>query len=99
MGGLITRGRGVTEHLGVVEQDRDADSGLKLQLRSGDNCFLRTEQGDIDDLDPRSVSHVLAELRRDMKVRGDDASIGGGVADSERFTILERRLYAGVGTS
>lgn len=100
MGGVIviTRGRGVTGHLGVVE---DADSGLqlRLRLRSGDNGSLRTEQGDIDDLDPRSVSHVLAEPRRDMKVRGDDASVGGGVADSERLTILERRLYAGVGTS
>lgn len=96
MGGVITRGRGVTGRLGVVEQDRDLDSDLRLQLRSVDNC---SEQGDIDNFDPRSVLHVLVEPRRDMKVRGDDVSVGGGVADSERFTILERRSYAGVGIS
>lgn len=90
------RERGATDCLGVVEQDRDAHSGLRL--RSGDICFLRAEQGDIDSFDPRSV-HVLVEPHRDMKARGDDGSVGGGVADSERFTILERRLYAGVGTS
>lgn len=97
MGGVIMRGRGVTGRLGVVERDRHVDSDLRLQ--SGDDCFLCVEQGDIDDFDPRSVLHVLVEPRRDMKARGDDVSVGGGVADSERFTILERRLCAGVGTS
>lgn len=91
------RGRGVTGRLGVVERDRHADSGLRL--RSGDDCFFRTEQGDRDNFDPRSVLHVLVEPRGDIRVRGDDVSVGGGVADSERFTILERRLCAGVGTS
>lgn len=97
MGGVIARGRGVTGCLGVVERDRDAGSGLRLRLRSGDDCCLRTEQG--DSFDPRSVLHVLVDPRRDMKARGDDVSVGGGVADSERFTMLQRRLYAGVGTS
>jgi len=82
--------------LGVVERDRDGDCDVRL--RSGDG-FLRPEQGDMDDFDPRSVLHVLADPRRDAKARGDDAAGGGGVADSERLAMLERKLYAGVGNS
>jgi len=52
----------------------------------------------MDDFDLRSVLHVLADPRRDMKARGNVAA-GGGVADSERFAMLERRLYAGVENS
>lgn len=84
MGGVITR-RGDAGRLGVVERDRDGDSGLRL--RSGDDCFIRTEQGDIDNFDPRSVLHVLVDPRRDTKARGGDMVDGGGVADSERFTM------------
>jgi len=97
MGGVIIRTGGDVGSLGVVERDRDGDSGVRLQ--SGDSCFLRTEQGDMHNFDPRSVLHVLPDPRRDTKVQGDDAVGSGGVADSERFAMLERKLYAGVGNS
>jgi len=96
MGGVITRRGGDTCGFGVVERDRGADS--EARWRSGDGSFLNLEQGDMDDFDLRSVLHVLADPRRDMKARGD-AAAGGGVADSERFAMLERRLYAGVENS